>query len=745
MSTYSDIVRTAVYGRDVREAIADGLDDIDGKVTNVVNEYGDVPSRISTLEDEMSGFKMQNTEVSVPISWKSATSYWNVENATAVLTSISSKFYANEPIDVSPGDFFYIRNDIGATSKARIWALTNNNYEIISMADDTNGEGTVEDFFFVPSGATKLLITTAIARSNVVLHKFTSHKYRGSFESLGYTTLSKALDGGWYGCSGTYIHNITDLPSDYPSGQAFTLEVFNPSFAQSSNAVYQLLWAYNGHCWNRLLESDGALWRNWRSYDSIVDDLEQDVNYLKNIFLTEKEITNFTMTKEYYWNIEGDTAVYTRYSGSNYFGSSSISIQEGDILKVSAIQGGTHKARIWTVCDDNFNILAMANDYYGSETHTESFVAPEGATRLVITSHLSFGSPYARVYLTRASVPSSDNELLKDKTIAILGDSISTNGNTGVDANVPEITISELDVGVSLSAYVTYYDVQAGLTLGGHTFTSNEIGTEVTFIPNANDVGKSIGLPANYNANSVTTWWEHLQNALGNNTIPVCWSGSSVTSHEASSNQYKTSYAWHDAQIRKCGVRVKGSMTRNAPDIIIIYRGVNDMSHSPYTKLTSGYFNSSNWDYPTSDTVGSDYGYKEGLCLTIKKLRAAYPESFIVLCTLNVFKRVNYSHFPTNNGYNTLPQYNDAIREVANFMGCGLIEFDKDGITFENCYSGGYITDSSTTPTHPSDKGHRVMGNRAITDLKYAYNSSAGTFLKSDVAATSEVRDFLGF
>lgn len=52
---------------------------------------------------------------------------------------------------------------------------------------------------------------------------------------------------------------------------------------------------------------------------------------------------------------------------------------------------------------------------------------------------------------------------------------------------------------------------------------------------------------------------------------------------------------------------------------------------------------------------------------------------------------------------------NNAIREIANTIGCGLIEFDKDGITFKNCYSGGYVTDSSTTPTHPNSKGHFVM------------------------------------
>jgi hypothetical protein len=52
-------------------------------------------------------------------------------------------------------------------------------------------------------------------------------------------------------------------------------------------------------------------------------------------------------------------------------------------------------------------------------------------------------------------------------------------------------------------------------------------------------------------------------------------------------------------------------------------------------------------------------------------------------------------------------------------MGCGVIEFDKDGITFENMYSGGYITDDAQTPTHPNTKGHAVMADKALLDLNY--------------------------
>lgn len=313
---------------------------------------------------------------------------------------------------------------------------------------------------------------------------------------------------------------------------------------------------------------------------------------------------------------------------------------------------------------------------------------------------------------------SKDTFDMEGMMVSIIGDSISTNGDEGENHNAAEITVTAEDVGKTLSAYPTYYDVQNDLVIGGHTFTSSEIGTEVTFVPAPSDIGKSIGVPNKYNPNSTFVWWEVAKEKLGFDVNPVCWSGSSITSHEKNNAARKCSWAWHESQLRKVGIRKAGSMERSAPDVIIIYRGTNDMTHEPYTKLTDDYFDSVNFAYPVNDSLNDGYGFKEGLVLTIAKLRERYPSAKIVLCTLNVFKRINYSHFPTNNGINTLPQYNNAIREVADYMGCGLIEFDKDGITFENCYSDGYITDSPTTPTHPSNKGHMVMGLKAVADLK---------------------------
>ena len=412
-----------------------------------------------------------------------------------------------------------------------------------------------------------------------------------------------------------------------------------------------------------------------------------------------------------YLNFDG-----TKVSNTYYLMTDFIPVNEGEIFRYTGKCGNAGVAIVgYSASSENSYVATLVTN---GEFNNHEFTIPSGVSFIRACGSnelLGFDNPSLRKLTSTSFANISE---WKGKNVVILGDSISTNDNTTtIERNAPEILITTEDVGKSLSAYLTYYDVQNGLSLGGHTFTSAEIGTEVSFVPTTEDVGKAIGLPNNYNLGNVVVWWEYLKERMGINPIPVCWSGSSITSHEGNNNMYKTSYAWHPAQLRKCGIRISGTMERTAPDVIIIYRGTNDFSHSPYTKLTKDYFENIDLEIADTDVVDGGYGFKEGMCLTIKKMRELYPFAKIVLCTLNVFKRINYGHFPTNNGLNSLPQYNDAIREIADYMGCGLIEFDKDGITFENCYPT-YISDSATIPTHPNNNGHYVMGMKALTDLK---------------------------
>ena len=744
-----------------------------------------IPADYTALSDDVTNLKSVLSEIDITTTkfvigedhtpLLTYNKYWNIEGTEAVLTSISSAFSANEePVSVNPGEIWRVSGIQGTTHKARLWTIVDENNTILSTAKDYYDLDEHCSIFVVPSNGKYLLIThkclsgvlccvekiknaTEIISDSIKngFAKFRLSKYHyATFWNLegdtavltdissGFSTFD-AIDveeGEIYRIGAvqgntlkTRVWAITDdqltilAKGTNHSGTTFNEDIF----VVPRGGTKLLITFYQSPPTNERVSLSQVVPNVLWTEQSLGD--EEKAQARDNIFAASRadvsmyaNYDDYSFTGGYFWSVETDVATLTAISSAYWNASTIIQVESGEQWRVSAYQGPTHKARIWAVTDDNMTILSMATDYYGSvDLKTEEFIIPPRGTKLVITTRSDLGYPISRVFKAEKIIDTFANasKILRGKTVAIIGDSISTNGNSGTDRNVPEIIIQEEDVGIQLSAYLTYYDVQGGLVLGGHAFTDNEIGTEVTFTPTAEDVGKSIGLPNNYNPNSRAVWWEVAQSELGFTTIPVCWSGSSITSHEAGTQNFAIcAHAWHPSQIRKCGIRTPGTMNRVAPDMIIIYRGTNDFSHSPYAILTDNYFDDVNWEYPTDDTVPGGYGYLEGLALTISKLREAYPNTQIYLCTLNVFKRINYSHFPTNNGLNTLPEYNDAIRKAADFFGCGLIEFDKDGITFENCYSGGYITDSATIPTHPSDKGHGVMGRKAISDIKAQYN-----------------------
>ena len=70
--------------------------------------------------------------------------------------------------------------------------------------------------------------------------------------------------------------------------------------------------------------------------------------------------------------------------------------------------------------------------------------------------------------------------------------------------------------------------------------------------------------------------------------------------------------------------------------------------------------------------------------------------------------------FPMNNTYHTMQEYNKAIKDIAEYMGCSVIDFSKCW-TFYNCVSGGYVNPGDFT--HPTQKGHEVMCSQALKDL----------------------------
>lgn len=639
-------------------------------------DYTAMTEQVSSLKEEFekgNHFIDENFQTMKISGDRYDNSYWNIETGIAVRTELD-EWLAVE-LSVKEYEKYIVKSRPSSGVKNKFIVGTDDSYNIVCYLSELTGKenySVVSVGVIIPNGVTKMLVSS---KADISISKIIMNNYKGNLRDLNITDITECSEYGlgYFVSYSDYVGNIINLPKDFDNSAGFWLFI---SKAGPNNTVFYKLYQSMGKCWISVNPNNG--WKSIHSYHGTFENI--GIRDLNSLF---------------------DSGTY--HIGTNV------------LPEVIGLPDEI----------ENPCVLQVTSTNYG-----------QGTCCQILTEYIT-NKQYIR-WIVR-NVPKEwsciDNKIKKieDKVnenpysnliVAIIGDSISTNGNEGTDRNVPEIEIMQEDVGVELSAYLTYYDVQNNLSLGGHTFTSDEIGKEVTFTPVNEDVGKVIGLPNNYNGNTVTTWWEVMKHELGlKKVIPVCWSGSSITSHEENSITRKCSHAWHDSQIRKCGIRTPGSMERTAPDVIFIYRGTNDFSHERYTVLTDKYFDSIEFEYPDTDKVNDEYGFKEGYILTIKKLREKYPNAKIFICTLNVFKRINYSHYPTNNGINTLPQYNKAIREIADFMGCDTIDFDKDGITFENCYSEGYITDSETIPTHPSNKGHMVMGKKAIEDFESKWSA----------------------
>lgn len=316
---------------------------------------------------------------------------------------------------------------------------------------------------------------------------------------------------------------------------------------------------------------------------------------------------------------------------------------------------------------------------------------------------------------------SSKQYPLKGKKVSIIGDSISSSARN----NAPYWLIVASDVGNQIQSYVTWADIYAdwngttptNKTIGGVLLTEEMVGTLQTFTPVAEDIGKTLGKGQVYNSGDIITWSERLCQKSGAIWLSnAAWSSARMTTGNFGTDdgQIAGSTGYSDCTIGRLRKR-KDDGSFETPDVVLIYMGTNDMTHNTYAHIDDIDIMGG---IPQNDLIDGVHQYKAAYYRCIQKVREAYPNATIICCTLNVFKRINYAQFPTNNGIYTLPQMNDAIREIANTMGCGLIEFDKDGITFENCYPT-YISDSATEPTHPNNTGHEVMAMKALADITY--------------------------
>lgn len=247
---------------------------------------------------------------------------------------------------------------------------------------------------------------------------------------------------------------------------------------------------------------------------------------------------------------------------------------------------------------------------------------------------------------------------------------------------------------LSLSSKVSsdYFSALKGKKLG---IIGDSISTYEGWIPDGYDVYYRNGgiLPSVEN-----TYWKIAINELGMVVGNCSWSGSYVSGDSTSTS---------NANIGTSTKRINDlSADGINPDIVLVYMGTNDFLFG----RDKGEFNMS------SDYVdGNISTFMNAYALLLTKIRKAYPNCKI-LCGTMPLQFASSPDLYINNNWTSvrtkgesIPEWNDAIKEIAKAFGCGVVDFATCAI---NNYSN-----TLQDRCHPNIKGHKLMAERLIKDL----------------------------
>lgn len=197
------------------------------------------------------------------------------------------------------------------------------------------------------------------------------------------------------------------------------------------------------------------------------------------------------------------------------------------------------------------------------------------------------------------------------------------------------------------------------------------------------------------------TWWKKVIDKSGMTLVRnASWSGSGVA--DTDDDPTNTAYiAYSDARISDL------STEEDDPDIIVALIGTNDFHRNvPIGTLTE------TSEVPTG--VTSIQTFKEAYACMINKIRTAYPHAHVYCCTLIQRYDSNdpITGYPIlNDSGIALSQYNKAIKEISDWMGCVVIPLDK-------AISLSEIPDIMIDGTlHPNATGHTIIANKVLQVL----------------------------
>ena len=201
------------------------------------------------------------------------------------------------------------------------------------------------------------------------------------------------------------------------------------------------------------------------------------------------------------------------------------------------------------------------------------------------------------------------------------------------------------------------------------------------------------------------TWWHKVATTLGIDTqnINNCsWSGSRVTG-----NSTTTSSAYCACSNKRISdLAIRGFN----PDIVLVFISCNDWA---------GEVAVGTWSVESSlPQEGQLNTMREAYVIMLNKIHQSYPNARIFCCTiLDDYRRDETSGWPSNNGNGVSTyEWNKNIVEIANAMGCDVVDMGQCGLNYSNI-----AANAVDTGLHPNASGMEMMAKKVVSELIAKY------------------------
>ena len=225
------------------------------------------------------------------------------------------------------------------------------------------------------------------------------------------------------------------------------------------------------------------------------------------------------------------------------------------------------------------------------------------------------------------------------------------------------------------------------------------------------------------------TYWGRVINELGMNTCVInSWSSSKAYGGTVNGNGVK----FGKNMLIRAGELHRDNGTPNnpdddiAPDVIIIYIGINDLSGgTPYdtelANIIAGGYSEAKMDawfasvLARAESSGDEIvegvtyqNFDQVYALSLNRMKELYPDAEIYCMT---YQETNHSNITKER----FDAFNNAVKALATYFGATVVDQSTDSITSNNCHAFG----GDIRALHPNASGHAIAAENI---MKHMYN-----------------------